>query len=161
VARQGYASLYCGRTFKCSAKLSEKHNIAPFGKIVAVVQKAIKVTKDDQLLYFKYYNHVEHRSIPPSNSDKWKYVKCNEFMKTNPIITLDAKNGTTGLTGHALQNRKVHNRFADFDDNCKSPTWGFYNGNIDSFDGEYYNVTYEDNDFEQYTEKEILDILKP
>jgi hypothetical protein len=81
-------------------------------------------------------------------------------MKTNPIITLDAKNGTTGLTGHALQNRKVHNRFKGFDDNNKR-IWNFYNGNIDSFDGEYYNVTYEDNDFEQYTEAEILQILKP
>jgi hypothetical protein len=79
VGRYGNAALYCGRTFKFLEK-TEQHKTVPVGKIVDVVQKQ---NSTDKALYFKFYNHHDHRTPPPSGSLMWKYEKCIMFMSTN------------------------------------------------------------------------------
>jgi hypothetical protein len=160
VDRYGNAVLYCGRTFQFSAK-SEQYKITPFGKIVDVVKKSKNST--DNCLYFKYYNHKEHRTPPPPASSMWKYEKCSSLMKVNknnPLITLDAKNGCKELLGFALLNRKIQKRFKSWDDKNKA-VFRFYLGTINNFADGLYSVLYEDGDFEQLDEKEVVKLLKP
>ena len=157
VPKYGNAVLYCGRTFCFSPKCLQFQK-CPIGKIVSVVYKREDTQK---ILYFRYYNFKELRSLPQSGSKHFYYEKCSVMMKNgkNSLIALDKINGDRQLLGNALVGRSVQKGFKSND--CGHTSFKYYRGKIVAFnDNKYYSIIYADGDKEDVDEKEVVKILK-
>ena len=74
------ASAKIGNTFRVREKCQSKVDFfdkCPVGKIVHVVRK--KGALDKTVLYYKFYNYLEHRR-PPSQPSEYSYALCSHFL---------------------------------------------------------------------------------